>query len=506
MAPPKPKRARTSKSVAGVPKYAGQLRYPQPATKNENISLKLVRTEGGVNLNSAGIVRFKFRSGMEEMTRFPQNGFYMKRNDSIDNPGYLATGTTPEITAKRHLLRASAINPGVYLDPYLDASAFFSKVSVRMDNEPVDMHELGDHLYVYQGINRRYTTDEFCALKYGKKFPRVSTTKDRFATAATVKDLSPAGKLALESMNWSNFHEASSTKPLVSCFSFDVFPFNFQSNILAAITKETHENAWFRPDTEFTIDLFKRYPAFSCVESTTITDDQYETDAAVPDAGKPPEMKGNWVDLVLVYESWIPDRSHLSIRGPFVYYVDVPQLTYVQLQPQAKSTQNTLSVPEGTLAGAVFWTHQNQVWYDETTKKNLHTRLRFLPNNNWLGLELTGHDQLFYREGFTNLGISEASVDPSCIEYHKTIVKKGLFDLPLSKLFPDQFTTEKSYAQALLLDLTDFKVRSDSHLTCKALFDTNMSPKNHYMWLLTIRQFRATQDSNRKWKLEPLAG
>ena len=259
--PPKPKRP---KLVTGVAKYSGQNRYPPPATKNEIISYKVMKPEGGINLDTAGIVKLRYRSSTTELVRFPEIPFYLKKKDLYDNPDKKTdANATAQEKADTHLTQASAIAPGVYLDPYLAGSCFFSKVEVKFDNQPVEISKVGEHGYLVQGVNRRYTTEDYSLRKYGTAFPRISTTEDRYCVKAAIDSATKAGKAALESMNYDSWQDVATVKPIVTNFSFDVFPFSFQSNVLAALTGETHENSWIRPDTEITIDLFRRHPSHS---------------------------------------------------------------------------------------------------------------------------------------------------------------------------------------------------------------------------------------------------
>lgn len=417
-------------------------------------------------------------------------------------------------------MRARTLKPPVYLDPCLGPAAFFSKIEVRIKDTKIDAARLEEFGYIYQSLNRRFMTAEAQRERYGTTFPRVNTSSKRIATDATLmsEELKEAS-VSLTFEGWDNalsrsvsFGFDGESRRNLSSLEFaganelvffpGVFPFNNQSNILAALLGKVVPQGFLRPSTEIYVDLFKRHPMDACIDSSKTRDSAYYSDEAA-DVAKP-EVAITIEDLCIVYESVTPSPALLRSlsSGTMSWYVDVPKLNHREMSPGLRHVTVSMPIEAGTKGVLLFFAHERQLVYDPATKRNLNARFRFPANCTGMKLKLTGHDNLLVHEGLVNIGVpAKGSLESSNQTYHRMLCKQELYDDVFDNMFP-RTTTKVSYDQVLVLNTSCYKLKDWTELTVTMTFDENASPAKTRMVVLTLQQYLFTQTGSGQWKYD----
>jgi hypothetical protein len=384
----------------------------------------------------------------------------------------------------------------MFIDPLLGMNSIFSRIEFLIDNEKIELPNLEEFNFVYQSINRRFTTDEFYREKYGETIPRISTTTDRYA--ADVASASEPLKQALVSLHMDSWNV---TNPVLGTFGMDGnFPISCQSNILAALMKKKVENGFLKPGTRITIRLYKRATVGCLLDTTKAIDTGYYSNTDLSSA--PVNIEFDIIDLKLVYESFIPDSKSLAnfAKGIPKYYVDVPRFRFAAVPPKQMVTSHELDIPKGTKALIVGWAHSSALWWQDG--KNLNTRYKFVPNSKEVKMKMNGEEGFIVKDGLKAFGSDEEFFSTAARLYHSNLVQKGLYDRPFNTMFPRKIATIKSYDQVLILDLTDRTINEDTKMTLTHVYDVNMSPENYYLFYITLQQYLFTHQATNKWKYD----
>jgi hypothetical protein len=433
--------------------------------------------------------------------RFEECPFELTYKISYANPRVSTTEADPaQKKATRWWIRPSEFEPGIFLDPGLGAAAFFTHGRCTINNERADVSDLGEFQCLFQSLNRRYTTDDFYRAKYGCRMPRINNTTD-FHSAT--KDAMPAALkeavAALDSDDWDN------TQPLVSRFTLDcLFPISSQSNILAALMKQNQVNGYIRPSSEIVITLFKRSPVDALIESFRIPDNAAYGDVDVTAAHAKPELKVEFEGLKLFYESFTPDARSLHgfLRATPKYYVDKPYFYYASVAPGVMLTRHDIPVQPGTKAMIYGFIHGHQMFRDPNSNRSQNARIRFIPNAKEFKLKMDHKDNFYFAEGVKDPGIAGASLSSGLRGYHASLVRKGLTDQPFESVWPRKFATVKGYQQPILLDLSDLKIEKQCTLTPTVSYNSDLSPRNWFIFAIGLQQYQLTHLTNNKWLQE----
>jgi hypothetical protein len=438
--------------------------------------------------------------------RFPENPFLVKYKATYTNPN-ITVADPVDLTVERqnptHYLRASTFLPGVYFDPYLDFANVFSKIEIFINDERMEPPDLDQFTFIYQAHNRRFTTSQYCHEKYGRDFVRFGVNTDR--EAATVNTLATKAPL-LQASQSLNFDDWGATTPILSSFGFDGhFPLSSQSNILAILMDKSVPNGYLRPLTEVRIELYKRDPLDCCIESMSYLNTAYMGEANIIGANRRPAINLVIEDISLVYQSLLPNPRDADLyhRASLKYYVDVPKFHYSSVEPSTRSSQHNFRVEAGTKAIILGWATNSQMWYNSASGKNLSARSRFIPNCKEVKMRMNGKEFLMFQDGLQDLGTSDGNTSVSCMTYHQYLVRKGLYDRPFEAMFPRGLLLS-SHDQAIILDLTDYKLDQPSDLWISATYSNDLSPKGWNIYCITLQQYLYKQDQNLKFKFEPL--
>jgi hypothetical protein len=181
--------------------------------------------------------------------------------------------------------------------------------------------------------------------------------------------------------------------------------------------------------------------------------------------------------------------------------VDVPKMRLTNVMSGKKYLEQVCQIPGGTKTIVLGWAHSNQLWFDPASGKNLHARLRFLPNVKKLRLRMTGKDGLVFNDGFEELGTTALSRTSWAHMYHANLVRRGLYDRDFSSLFPSE-AAAVGYNQIIILDLTDHRLKDDFDLTVTSEFDAALSPEGYSLFYISLQQYTYTQDPDFKFSFE----
>ena len=131
---------------------------------------------------------------------------------------------------------------------------------------------------------------------------------------------------------------------------------------------------------------------------------------------------------------------------------------------------------------------------------------RFIPNSVLVKMRLNNIDDLVYKEGLVDLGVADACIATSSQNYHDFLTRKKLTDQPFLALFPRNFATVRSYAQVLVVDLSECKLATKENrpavLTVTTSYNKTLSPANYNIVHWTLQQYCYTHLSNNKWKFD----
>lgn len=166
-------------------------------------------------------------SSSSSSRRFPTDCFNLTYRAQHDNSDYLSTATADtggkDLTTKEHFTVPITTDPRVYLEPALGGVSFFERVEVSVNGMPVKAHEFGPFHYVYQTLNRTFTTRGNRDKKYGGDIARTHTGLDRMpGISDTVKEVPKDKRELREAMKTLQHDAVKTSADLESHFTFDV--------------------------------------------------------------------------------------------------------------------------------------------------------------------------------------------------------------------------------------------------------------------------------------------
>jgi hypothetical protein len=482
------------RALPGTAPY-GRGQYKNVTPTVGKLTKKVWLPVAGTNLNADNTIEFDMTVGPDELVRFIDNPFHLRFKVAKKNATYVAgspAGTAASV--EYHFLRPQTeLADGAYLDPALGGQSFFSRLVVLVNSVPVEGPLLGDMNFLYQAMNRAFTTPSVRRERLGEDFDRISVTDER--TYTTIANIP---KKLMDNMASLTFDGIDKSKWMLSQFSFDgVWPLACpQSNILRTITKTNLENGFLPPNMRLTFRLTRRDDPAAAIERPKITDTVYYG-AGNAAAGDTPDFHVFMKDLFIVYESVILDKPSDLVsltRGETRnYYVDVPKLRLERLIAGTSISQTSFPVPPGTRVVILAWLMEWQVTQDKASRKNLSARFTFPVDARNVKLTFKGKDGVVFSEGLEDFGVDLEAV-PSCTSiacktYHQEMGQKGLYPKKFESMFP---RTGRSYDQIYMVDLTPYDVSLATEMVVTVDYKGTGSPDKTFMLATTLQQYRYT--------------
>jgi hypothetical protein len=281
-----------------------------------------------------------------------------------------------------------------------------------------------------------------------------------------------------------------------------VWPFDSQCNILRSLTGELKENGFLAPETQLTVRFFRRAKLDSVLEKAFINDTSYYSDTAhTHDANEVVTWKIK--DFQILYESVTlqsQEKMDKMKRG-LKWFVDVPRITPQTIDEGKMETINRVPVPKGAKVVVLTWMRYQQLFLNETQKKNLSARFHFPRNAVSLKVEVSGRSgALYFAEGFKNVGTSDGHVSPTLRVYHHHLVSKGLYSKPFEKFFPPG--GDMGFDQSIIVDFTTDKIKSPTELIVTVAYNSNFSPIKWYLVPTVVEQHEFTYHDKMELKHE----
>lgn len=467
--------------------------------------------------------------------RFPEDPFTLLLEAKIPNPSIQTSGNDAVAKMATHFIQPEKLNPPIYVNPLLGGTCFFRKCDVSLDRIPIQSNnfEPNDHLH-YQALHRLFCSEGLRKEKYGKPLTWLSHPAEKaYADAVTEVPAVPAlpvigdraaqagvayvaGKPVyrhpnlVKAMESLVFEGKGTSQPAAFSFGFDgVFPLSCQSNALRQITRQKIDNGVLHPGMEFSISLLKQKPFEAAVENANVTDDAYFGigGQAIDDAAVAAPFIRNVTftvkGLFLTYESIIlesPDQLERLKRTVMRYYCDVALYRNNNLTPNVQYDRQLVSVPAGARLLYLAFLFEPQILYGARKNSWLSARYRFPPGLDTVQLTMTGRDGLIFKDGLQGLGVRGGRSSPSLRTYVRDLVRKGLYSRDFDAFFPPHDVSPHGYDQALLVDLTPYKIKEGTVLTVDMTYQpTQGSPVGWYLRSYHVLQRQMDYSEKTRW-------
>ena len=382
--------------------------------------------------------------------------------------------------------------PMIYLPATLGGYAFFDRVELSINGRPVEGPQLSTSGFIFQHVNRRFTTDDIRKEKYADPFLHTPAfTHERAiggalgAVGARGANISPEMK---KLSNTLQFDTKGTSRSKVASFSFDGVPLlSAQTNLSRSMMQTKVENPYIPPNTKITITLHKRVPLDALFEIPQITDAEYWVPAVstIPRVAVQVEFS----EIVIVYESkLLTSKTEVADAKKTHTFADCPDVHYQTLREGQMETTNIVEVAAGSKYIILCWFSQQQVFYNTASNKNLSCRLRYPPGSTGLKLTLKGHLlPMLFKNGLVDLGVAGASSSITCEAYWQWLVRHSLYEKSKSHLFP---ATERGYEQVVIVPLHHLNIPEKTSLQVEMTYNDATSLPGWFLWSCCVSQWK----------------
>ena len=375
--------------------------------------------------------------------------------------------------------------PNQFLEGALGAAALFEKVTVEVNGYPVTQEQMQEWGYIYQVINRTYMNREDCVRKYGRDFPRVSTSLD--GAIATDGKMPQDLKDSMQSLEFDA--PVKGSKKILSFGADGIWPFDSGSNLLAAMTgREPAVNGYLPPEMSLCIKLHKRDDFETVLQRPGVLD-TVTYDPATAAGEIHDNHKITWVlsDLVLQYESIRTDDATMaSMKAKTEYYVDIPRIIVSKVASGNSVSNNEISVPPGTRMVVLTWMFTDHVYSKPDHKKPLAARFHFPLNATKLTVGWEGQPSLIFSHGFEEIGTEKAAGSLTSSAYHSSVVHRRLYGRGFEKMFPVH--PARTYDGCLIFDMSAQKLDSNSKLLVNVRYDKEGGGRQYFLVSTLVQQ------------------
>jgi hypothetical protein len=272
-----------------------------------------------------------------------------------------------------------------------------------------------------------------------------------------------------------------------------VFPFDFQSNLLHALTGQDKVNGVLWPELNLTVRFFRRKNIDSVLERAFINETEYYGDGVhtVTNAEK---ITWEIKDLQILYEAVTLNSQEKMDRGKKggKWFVDIPRIIPQSVDHGQMMTVNKVTVAKGTKAVMLTWMKSDQLFLNELSNKNLSARFRFIPNAISAKFEVAGGKEgsIYFPEGFKDLGTTGAHVSNTLRVYHGLLVAKKLYSRPFDKFVPP--SGQNGYDQSIIISFTDEKLKEATEVVVTVEYNAAASPTKWYLVPTLLEQHELT--------------
>ena len=434
------------------------------------------------DINKENHWHFVLRSNKNEWIKVNVDSFSTVLFGTYLNPAYVANNPAAIVAAQFHALRAKEGLPQMYLDPSILGAGFISRVDVSINNVPVPTNS------AIAGLFGQYARNCYIWNADSNKVYLAKASDINFAGRGALNAVTRKATDAFDFQHYDATQGARIPIPMNG-----IFPFDIKNKTIESIDGIKKEGFFLPPDTCLEINLHMNKSVLDSIFHPLITIAGNYWDAAqVPVANdlKNLQLKYMFQTVSLEYESaeMRPEDHIESMKkysnGNGIFLYDIARGQHQALvHSQSLCINNFQIMPQCRLVYISFspdWATFNM----EAQRKPLSGFSRFPQNASDMVIGFAGETNLV-TEKFVNFGVAGVNNEISKKIHYQYLIKNKMFKGAFEDIFPSS-DTEISLIQTFVLDLKNYLSEKTEHLSIKALFAGQTSPKNCQIVVLSV--------------------
>ena len=388
--------------------------------------------------------------------------------------------------------------------PRSKLKVFFSKVSIFLDNVLVPEPNLGEAFFLFQTINRTFCTSKLRNRKFGYPPKRIRTSKQhdlkrKSSTTGTGADVVVTYDDLPEELKekYQQLNALTEDDPdNFAILSFDCsFPLDSQCCQLQILEGKKITTPFLHQGVVVNTRVYRRREWFSLLMKACLHEETLIADTTIAKADYPPDFtayKGvNLIDLQMGYETWTPlNRNPINLHETslLTYHSDFPEYQMAHIESGVYTTNRKFPIPPMTRIAYVFLMPSHLFTYIST--KNRHMAPFFTLPGKLKNIKLTLDGEAVGPLDGYEYPAQKGYLNPACRSYHKTLTEIGLYEGPLTDLFPPVGTVGNE--QVFIINLTRKLTSHSPVLQVDMSFGSTLAPKNWDICLITVKQVKHT--------------
>jgi hypothetical protein len=274
-----------------------------------------------------------------------------------------------------------------------------------------------------------------------------------------------------------------------------VWPFDFQCNLLMALTKEEKYNGFLYPNMRLTLRFKKRDNVNSMLERPNVLPAVYydsSSKVVLPDPNYE-HVKFKITDFTVEYEAVTLKSQEKMDRGKRggKWYYDAPKILPQSVEHGKMLTVNLIGVTQGAKVVVINWMPRDALFYNESQGKFLSPRFQFIPNAVTVKIVIQGAQGSFmFPDGFKDIGTKDAHNSNTLHVYHDYLVRQKLYSKDFEDFVPQGEV--KGRDQSFIISFTNERVKDPTQITVTAEYNEHMSPKDWYLVATIVEQHELT--------------
>ena len=465
-----------------------------------SITTKTCKPYGQVNLATEPFVTFCLQARKNEFIRLKPDSVSLVVYATYLNPDRKAAGhplADDETMALRWALRAGSSQPAMLVDPAVQATGFFHRVEVTIDNVPVATNsEVNNLLQHYVRCARIYTDKP-----PGEYLKNVS----EIAWNGAKKADTPVMLAATDMFDYTSYQATVGKR--VPVYLDGIFPFDLKNRTLESIDHSKEPCLYLPPDTTVMVKLHAHrtkqeslfHPEISQKMNSYFTEEAVGTLDALG-------MRLTIQDACLEYESVeLHPTNHAQLINSFrsggraVYNYDRVCGQHSAIMPGLSYTETRFQIPPYARLAYILFLPDHATFVMDQSRKPLSALSRFPAQCSGISVSFAGESHLVC-EKFENFGVTNTNhAEVSKKIYWEYLRNNSMIAASFAELFPiaaDRY----SLIQALVFDLRNLSSQKTETLSVGLEFAGEAaSPKRRQIAVLTVHpsgQLQCTLDNN----------
>jgi hypothetical protein len=443
----------------------------------------------GTNFDNDKFVVFALTTGPQEYIQIPESPFFMSyqllNNDTVYKPS---------IPMAKEAMTADDKAQIAYINSALSGSCFFSHTEITLNGYDFNENSnLGQLQYLYCGLNRFFSNKRDRQIMFGENDAELVDRQSKRNFAKPSKEL-------LCNLKSTEFTKNTDFKTL--SFGFDgtlLGPRNYINSCLKGKSVVNTPRPFIPPNSKLLIKLFRTDYDFLRLDFCD-THDRYFTNQAMAVDPRTYNAKLKINKLKLLYKSFKVTQPEMNLRFQKVaqnYAFEMIKAFQFSVPVSQLSSDYKLLLPSHSKVLYLSFCKTHQIYPLSQPTKNQTPKFVFPPFLESVEIELPGHETFGFANGYKGLGEGSYNhLGPR--EYYNFLLQNRIIDCEYESLFPCQdYTSDKSYMQALVLDLTQKKLSQDTTIDIRVKFrkptTTALDPNPDKDWNLV---FFSVQNGN----------